>query len=171
MTKRNEPCPCGSGKKFKKCCISLQKDVEGLVHCYNSDGRLVGKNDPSRLIAHCNCGYWTDRLKQLSRPAGSRDAHCPTCGSPALFMTYESWKSQLDESPVLTPEIMQAVLTNPEVCNCISDAREVRLHGTNGNEIVPQLNTTAAPGYENHDAEGISGDTPAGEEEKEEGCS
>ena len=22
---RNEPCPCGSGKKFKKCCINAQK--------------------------------------------------------------------------------------------------------------------------------------------------
>ena len=20
-TQRNEPCPCGSGKKFKKCCL------------------------------------------------------------------------------------------------------------------------------------------------------
>jgi uncharacterized protein YecA (UPF0149 family) len=20
---RNDPCPCGSGKKFKKCCLSL----------------------------------------------------------------------------------------------------------------------------------------------------
>lgn len=31
MTKtgRNEPCPCGSGKKYKKCCLSkLQKYVE-----------------------------------------------------------------------------------------------------------------------------------------------
>ena len=24
---RNEPCPCGSGKKFKKCCSSLYKDL------------------------------------------------------------------------------------------------------------------------------------------------
>ena len=24
---RNEPCPCGSGKKFKKCCFSLLKDL------------------------------------------------------------------------------------------------------------------------------------------------
>ena len=24
---RNEPCPCGSGKKFKKCCISLQSST------------------------------------------------------------------------------------------------------------------------------------------------
>ena len=23
---RNEPCPCGSGKKYKKCCLPLQQD-------------------------------------------------------------------------------------------------------------------------------------------------
>ena len=26
MTKRNDPCPCGSSKKYKKCCY--QKDQE-----------------------------------------------------------------------------------------------------------------------------------------------
>jgi hypothetical protein len=26
MTGRNDPCPCGSGKKYKKCC--LRKDQE-----------------------------------------------------------------------------------------------------------------------------------------------
>jgi len=24
---RNEPCPCGSGKKFKKCC--LEREIHG----------------------------------------------------------------------------------------------------------------------------------------------
>lgn len=24
MTERNWPCPCGSGKKFKKCCLNRQ---------------------------------------------------------------------------------------------------------------------------------------------------
>jgi len=24
---RNDPCPCGSGKKFKKCCLSLGTDA------------------------------------------------------------------------------------------------------------------------------------------------
>ncbi|HEV7893319.1 MAG TPA: SEC-C metal-binding domain-containing protein [Pyrinomonadaceae bacterium] len=28
QTGRNEPCPCGSGKKFKKCCGSIQSDAE-----------------------------------------------------------------------------------------------------------------------------------------------
>lgn len=24
---RNEPCPCGSGKKFKKCCVGCQPHI------------------------------------------------------------------------------------------------------------------------------------------------
>jgi len=27
-TKRNAPCPCGSGKKYKKCCIDKIMNVE-----------------------------------------------------------------------------------------------------------------------------------------------
>jgi uncharacterized protein YecA (UPF0149 family) len=26
---RNDPCPCGSGKKYKKCCIT---DVAPVIH-------------------------------------------------------------------------------------------------------------------------------------------
>jgi hypothetical protein len=26
MIGRNDPCPCGSGKKFKKCCLSKECD-------------------------------------------------------------------------------------------------------------------------------------------------
>ena len=26
---RNEPCPCGSGKKYKKCCIVLAEGANG----------------------------------------------------------------------------------------------------------------------------------------------
>lgn len=28
---RNEPCPCGSGKKYKKCCLSLQQEARAGV--------------------------------------------------------------------------------------------------------------------------------------------
>jgi hypothetical protein len=27
MTGRNDPCPCGSGKKFKKCCLGKDESV------------------------------------------------------------------------------------------------------------------------------------------------
>ena len=46
---RNDPCPCGSGKKFKKCCeaklsrksmserkIEDQTKASGLVHLFKS---------------------------------------------------------------------------------------------------------------------------------------
>lgn len=28
-TGRNDPCPCGSGKKFKKCCLNKE---QGIIH-------------------------------------------------------------------------------------------------------------------------------------------
>src|SRR5687767_8800137 len=27
-TNRNDPCPCGSGKKYKKCCLTTDSDVD-----------------------------------------------------------------------------------------------------------------------------------------------
>lgn len=30
-TGRNEPCPCGSGKKYKKCCLPLQQKAKAVV--------------------------------------------------------------------------------------------------------------------------------------------
>lgn len=38
---RNDPCPCGSGKKFKKCC--LQRPKSGLIHHFRGmRGIVVG---------------------------------------------------------------------------------------------------------------------------------
>jgi hypothetical protein len=28
---RNEPCPCGSGKKYKKCCLRKHKKIKDLL--------------------------------------------------------------------------------------------------------------------------------------------
>ena len=25
---RNDPCPCGSGKKYKKCCMAKNEEIE-----------------------------------------------------------------------------------------------------------------------------------------------
>ncbi|NIR50551.1 hypothetical protein GWO43_13880 [candidate division KSB1 bacterium] len=52
---RNDPCPCGSGKKYKKCCmatgvpeirtqqeINIQKEVKNITNCaLHSEARLV----------------------------------------------------------------------------------------------------------------------------------
>jgi hypothetical protein len=42
---RNDPCPCGSGKKYKKCCLeSRQGDpIEGATWIDEEGMHLVGK--------------------------------------------------------------------------------------------------------------------------------
>jgi len=34
---RNDPCPCGSGKKYKKCCMLVERDLAGV----RADNRAV----------------------------------------------------------------------------------------------------------------------------------
>ncbi|MCI5125147.1 MAG: hypothetical protein D3925_11900 [Candidatus Electrothrix sp. AR5] len=43
--KRNQPCPCGSGKKFKKCCLSSEAP---LAVSWQDEKRihLVSKGEP-----------------------------------------------------------------------------------------------------------------------------
>lgn len=33
---RNDPCPCGSGEKFKRCCIDKKKTSKGDSACPSS---------------------------------------------------------------------------------------------------------------------------------------
>lgn len=44
---RNDPCPCGSGLKFKKCCMRKQKPsiTEGLADLYYKNYRIKLKNE------------------------------------------------------------------------------------------------------------------------------
>ena len=42
---RNEPCPCGSGKKYKHCCIG--KDQERLHHSSDVSGHTREEVDAS----------------------------------------------------------------------------------------------------------------------------
>lgn len=49
---RSEPCPCGSGKKYKKCCIDhpelIQHSVEGKW-TYNEVNRMTTDEIVQRL--------------------------------------------------------------------------------------------------------------------------
>ncbi len=42
-TGRNEPCPCGSGKKYKKCCLHAPKLQEGGNFVYTDLDNLSNK--------------------------------------------------------------------------------------------------------------------------------
>ena len=68
MTKagRNDPCPCGSGKKFKKCC-ELPKQRKILSASILSSGAVVGKM--SSLFKN-NIQVESEEKKELSSIEG-----------------------------------------------------------------------------------------------------
>jgi len=46
---RNDPCFCGSGKKYKKCCCDLEETKEYTVFCDesgNSGGNYLDVDQP-----------------------------------------------------------------------------------------------------------------------------
>jgi len=61
---RNDSCPCGSGKKYKKCCLNHSQnvsearpdyyaDIIALDELSNSINSLLKKNDFEKALAAC----------------------------------------------------------------------------------------------------------------------
>lgn len=50
---RNDPCPCGSGKKYKKCCMNKKRDAESFILGLNNLYALV-KTINTQLITKSN---------------------------------------------------------------------------------------------------------------------
>lgn len=68
--RRNEPCPCGSGRKYKKCCLhqhevgeASQRDRHAL---HELDWKLVGKLSDFAM-ARFDC-MWEDLAEDLGEP-------------------------------------------------------------------------------------------------------
>jgi hypothetical protein len=58
---RNDPCPCGSGKKFKKCCLDRQLSPEALQEIerqYRADEALRQKHQQTHGLARVP--VWTN---------------------------------------------------------------------------------------------------------------
>lgn len=54
---RNDPCPCGSGKKYKKCCMNKKQEAESFILGLNNFYALV-KAINTQLITKSNkCDY------------------------------------------------------------------------------------------------------------------
>jgi len=53
-TGRNDPCPCGSGRKFKNCCLRRGDDLRESIAEHDNDARAVSgypfPDDPQALL-------------------------------------------------------------------------------------------------------------------------
>lgn len=66
MLRRNDPCPCGSGKKYKKCCQS-QTEADSPTHGDARPAKLAGSPtqvEVSRLVALFNSGKFLETENQ-----------------------------------------------------------------------------------------------------------
>lgn len=61
MAGRNDPCPCGSGKKYKQCCLRKQSEDQVLQvkerHFFERKFKLTG--DLYSFLAQKQGGEWT----------------------------------------------------------------------------------------------------------------
>jgi hypothetical protein len=62
---RNEPCPCGSGAKFKKCCIDKVEALEQLAASAKNAGKKESFEDGAR-----GASPFADKLSGSGRSAG-----------------------------------------------------------------------------------------------------
>jgi hypothetical protein len=62
-TGRNEACPCGSGKKYKKCCELKQQKARGSVLMLIIVGLLIAGGVAAGITS-----FTTDRGSSTQRP-------------------------------------------------------------------------------------------------------
>ena len=81
---RNAPCPCGSGKKYKKCCLPLlersssqknisysEADIDDLDMLSNSVADLIneGKLDEAEKVCHELLSRYPGQIDGIDRSA------------------------------------------------------------------------------------------------------
>jgi SEC-C motif len=47
---RNDPCPCGSGKKYKKCCLPKDEATADAAHAHGDDEIAVASHVVVELV-------------------------------------------------------------------------------------------------------------------------
>lgn len=77
-TGRNDPCPCGSGKKYKKCCLG--KDT--LSNPEDSSDRINNLSEEESINCH-ECGKYMGQKPEnyfcISTNAGNKIYFCSVC--------------------------------------------------------------------------------------------
>ncbi len=90
---RNDPCPCGSGKKYKKCCGLREAESKGQrLALFRTVQKYGGKNMKEMAVKLLQSG--TNPILGLM----------PQAFSSALNTTSENEKSASKDDPQTTPE-------------------------------------------------------------------
>ncbi len=80
---RNEPCPCGSGKKYKKCCVvEDEKNTRGLRAEHPAGGGGV-----ARALSWLSARYCVESMEALERLAQPPSALVDAATGDPILLT------------------------------------------------------------------------------------
>lgn len=91
---RNEPCPCGSGKKYKKCCKSL-KTLLGVDNS-NPKHKNIGKQES--MLADLFGGFVDHELTRMDVLNMARDDEIDTPEALVLLEELQRTSDKLDKT-------------------------------------------------------------------------
>lgn len=102
---RNDPCPCGSGRKYKKCCL-VRQDAEGAARAEvrAMEGRLVGRIQAFALERWGEALFdeaWAEFFGWESVPdSPDDDPHLESIFLPWLVSTFVAARDEEDDEEV-----------------------------------------------------------------------
>ena len=68
---RNDPCPCGSGKKFKKCCLGKELEIQRQPLTYHDHCLKVVDSLRSKILQFMKRPGMTDLFIKPLRNTGA----------------------------------------------------------------------------------------------------
>lgn len=138
MTKigRNDPCPCGSGKKYKKCCINIPKSGSQAVNKRDELDVLMGRgwsliqnNETTK-----GCDVWLtfwDRLKIRFKPEFKdiRQAETVFSGREPIYNWCQDLEMELGNAGLDAPIYYQKrIIYCNEICSIFPESDESIIH-------------------------------------------
>jgi hypothetical protein len=68
---RNDPCPCGSGKKYKKCCYKTEQDKKSQKGFFRGINSYVAAEKTRKMMKNAKVVKSDSSLSGLLKPAVS----------------------------------------------------------------------------------------------------
>ena len=119
---RNEPCPCGSGKKYKRCCYGIEDTgipnnesdidtaVDEALSLFTSSSQIEGENRIEEILKKC---------------PHSSHAHYARGTMYAFQENYDAAINSFDEAIRLEPSCLEAYFNKAVACKHLLDVKNV----------------------------------------------
>ena len=119
-TGRNQPCPCGSGKKYKYCCLLAIKSPGEQIPL-NDESKIISNEDDLVLAYYIVClidilgqkgklASWSELPKNSTLPPSLIDAMKKTVGAVLRFQkTFETFFHEAAKSTIFKEVLMRTM--------------------------------------------------------------